>query len=721
MMLPSLLFPRARGLTLLLVTTLSACANDASLIVDVHTDLAAGVEFDALTIAEEGVLLSTRASTEDERGRRFLETPLRIETSIAEGRHRLRVALERGGEVVLSARISLEVVGRTGVSVLLTSACLDVVCGDDAPNCLNTQCVPAGCLTGNESACDDAERCGVDTDCPASAVACLLPVCLEGGVCATVEGSGAELVCATDEYCDRSAGCTPLLPPADGGVGDGGSGDAGSGDAGSGDAGSGDAGDDCERALGRSCAEFEEAYLKASNTGAGDRFGYSVALEGDSLAVGVYYERSGAAGVGGDQSSNTLTGAGAVYVFVRSGGTWKQQAYLKASNPDADDRFGTALSLSGETLAVGARREQSAATGVDGDQTSDAAAGAGAVYVFVRAGTTWSQEAYVKASNTDAGDIFGSAVALSGDLLAVGARNEDSLAWGVNGVQDDNSSPSSGAVYVFTRSGTSWAQEAYLKAAAPGAGDQFGYALALADDTLAVGAPFEDSSATGVNGDTNGAGASYSGAVYVFTRGATGWSQEAYLKASNTDANDNFGGALALDGDTLAVGASGEASASSGVDGDGSDNSVGGAGAVYVFVRADTLWSQEAYLKASNPEGEDRFGHALALHADALAVGAPNEAGAGLGLTGDAADNGADDAGAVYLFTRAGAIWTQRAYIKASNTGVNDQFGDALALWGDTLAIAASLEASGATGIDGDQADDGSVGAGAVYVRRFAP
>jgi len=142
--------------------------------------------------------------------------------------------------------------------------------------------------------------------------------------------------------------------------------------------------DACTVAFGVRCGEFEEGYLKASNTGAGSRFGASVSLSGDTLAVGAIHESSAATGVNGDQNSSAASGSGAVYVFTRSAGVWSQQAYLKASNTATNDLFGFSVSVFGDTLAVGAPGEASAATGVDGDQSSDAARGSGAVYVLRR-------------------------------------------------------------------------------------------------------------------------------------------------------------------------------------------------------------------------------------------------------------------------------------------------------------------------------------------------
>jgi hypothetical protein len=265
-------------------------------------------------------------------------------------------------------------------------------------------------------------------------------------------------------------------------------------------------------------------YVKASNTGASDFFGYSVALsaDGNTLAVGAIWEASNATGVNGDQANNSASASGAVYVFTRSGASWTQQAYVKASNTEAFDWFGysVALSADGNTLAVGAYLEASNAEDVGGDQANNSASSSGAVYVFTRSGASWTQQAYVKASNTGASDEFGWSVALSadGNTLAVGAYGEDSNATGVNGDDTDNSASTSGAVYVFTRTGSTWAQQAYVKASNTGASDFFGYSVALSADgnTLAVGAVGEDSNAMGVNGDQTNNSASASGAVYLY-------------------------------------------------------------------------------------------------------------------------------------------------------------------------------------------------------------
>lgn len=472
-------------------------------------------------------------------------------------------------------------------------------------------------------------------------------------------------------------------------------------------------------------------YLKASNTNPGDQFGWSLDLssDGNTLAVGAYQEDSNVSGIDGNQMDNSASGSGAVYIFSRSGGVWSQQAYLKASNTDASDEFGWALSLSadGSTLAVGAWRETSDANGVDGDQMDNSTITSGAVYIFTRSISIWNQQAYLKASNSDFIDGFGWFLSLSadGNTLAVGAVGEASNATGIDGDQSNNTAGSSGAVYIFIRSSDIWSQQVYLKASNTETVDFFGTALSLSADgkTLAVGAMGEASNASGIDGDQTDNTTPRSGAVYVFTRSVSIWSQQAYLKASNTDAGDLFGIALSLsaDGNTLAVGAYREASNASGIDSNQQmDNTVTDSGAVYLFSRSGSTWSQQVYLKASNPEENDWFGRVLSLSADGatLVVGVWQEDSNANGIGGDQMGNTGRDSGAAYLFTRNSGTWSQQAYLKASNTDVGDRFGVALSLSadGNTLAVGADLEDSNATGVGGNQVDNGAGSSGSVYL-----
>ena len=421
-----------------------------------------------------------------------------------------------------------------------------------------------------------------------------------------------------------------------------------------------------------------QAYVKASNAGSGDYFGSSVALsaDGNTMAVAANWEASNATGVDGNQADNSIPQAGAVYIFTRSGGTWSQQAYLKASNtgnagdgdvPGDGDQFGTSLTISGDgnTVAVGAITEDSGATAINGNQGDDAAASAGAVYVFARTGAGWVQQAYVKAPTPvefTNGDLFGYSVSLNGDgnMLAVGVYDEGGSSRGINGPSDGKRN-GSGAAYVFERTGGTWRQQTYLKSSIAEQNDSWGMSIALSTDgsTLALASADEDCLATGITppgcvddreSDTS------AGAVSVFVREGTTWTQQSYLKASNTGSGDWFGLRVALSGDGNALVASAiyEASAGRGINARQNDDSAPESGAVYLFTRSGTQWRQEAYIKASNADAFDQFGGALAMSRDGrtMVVGARGEDSAATGANGNQADNTIDESGAVYVFTR---------------------------------------------------------------------
>ncbi len=465
-------------------------------------------------------------------------------------------------------------------------------------------------------------------------------------------------------------------------------------------------------------------FIKANNAGYRDRFEtVSISRDGKTLAVSALSEDSSGRGVNARQDQSR-SNSGAAYVFTQTAtGLWTQQAFLKASNADINDYFGNSLSLSsdGNTLAVGAIGERSLATGVNGDENNNSAShNAGAAYVFVRSASgTWSQQAYIKASNTEVDDQFAASIALSGDgnTLAVGALYEDGRTGGINGDQSNeanNFTFHAGAAYVYTRnSSTQWTQQAYIKAHNPSHDNRFGVSVSLDDDgnTLVVGSMYEGSNSTGVaNGIDdiviNGPHSiNFAGAAYVYTRSITGvWSQQAFIKPNNTGVGDRFGFdvSLSADGNTLAVASESEDSSGTGVnpieEGDGLTDS----GAVFIYARnKDSLWGFQAYIKASNPTSNDRFGHSVSLSGDGnmLAVGAPFEDSRSIGLNGIESDESGSDVGAVYTFIRSGSVWSQQAYIKPTRiSGFGDHFGFSLSFSGDgsRLAIGAPLESSGA-------------------------
>ena len=349
----------------------------------------------------------------------------------------------------------------------------------------------------------------------------------------------------------------------------------------------------------------QQAYLKASQVAAGDGFGTSVAVSGDIIVVGAPHEDSGTVGVQNGATptiDEAASDAGAAYVFVRTGTSWSQQAYLKASQVSAGDDFGASVAVADTTVVVGAHQEDGSTTGVQNGATptvDEATSDAGAAYVFVRDGRSWSQQAYLKASQVSAGDIFGASVAVADTTVVVGAHQEDSSTAGVfhsAAPTVDEAASDAGAVYVFVRDGTSWSQQAYLKASQVSAGDIFGFSVAVAGDTIVVGAPHEDSSTSGVSSSatpTVDEAMSDAGAAYVVVRNGTTWVQQTYLKAAQTSVSDIFGFSVAVAADTLVVGVPYEDSSTAGVDHSTLptvDELASDAGAVYGFTNLPTLY-----------------------------------------------------------------------------------------------------------------------------------
>ncbi len=454
-----------------------------------------------------------------------------------------------------------------------------------------------------------------------------------------------------------------------------------------------------------------------------------------------------------------LDGSGAAYIYSGlPAGPLAAVAYIRAPNPDAEDRFGAAVALSadGSTLAVGAPGEGGAGRPGQPSAGSDAfvpdpadmayidaladdtAAAAGAVYVYRRAAMagTWSLEAYVKAPNAEASDEFGASVALSstGSMLAVGAPGEDGAARRTGNFTHNASCTVDGNVF-----------SCY----------QLRERSAVYDTAL------------------NDNGATDSGAAYIYRRaeGGTSWSIHGYIKAHfrrtsqsqngllSPGAGDRFGAAVALSGDglALAVGAPHEDGDSGGPQspntfvGNLGNNGAPEAGAVWIFTRSSTLWETEAYVKSPASDSDDLFGSAVALSADgvsagnlALAVGAVGEGssatgvfhpGDGAGYANAIADSDAADSGAAYIYRRTPGApaepgsWTTEAYVKAPNADAGDAFGSAVALSasGTTLVAGATSENGSVEGVFTDTdagyaaalSDNTSAGTGAAYVYRL--
>lgn len=425
-----------------------------------------------------------------------------------------------------------------------------------------------------------------------------------------------------------------------------------------------------------------------------------------------YYHFGAALALSDDAQILAISSGSGVHIYQRNGTSLSQQTVLDL--PFVSD---LSISSSGDTLALGMKLGKG-------------------VYIYVRNGTDWSQQNYIKASNTETDDLFGRSISLSGsgDLLAVTAAWEDSAAVGINGDQADNSATKAGAVYTFERRENVWQQQAYIKASNTESNDEFGTGVALSRDgnTLAVAASYEDSSATGVNGVQADNSSVDSGAVYLFVGNDNGgWQQQAYLKASNAEGHEYFGDSISLsgEGDLLAVGTLYEGSSATGINGNQMDNSAPRAGAVYLFERNLDIWTQTAYIKASNAQVHHYFGALVELTADGetLLVTASQDNSLASGINGDQTNDSSTywPPGAVYVFTRTGMDWFQQAYVKASNADEgwvynyefpqNDSFGSSLGLSrdGTTLVVGAFNENSGDRT---NQHDNSSPGAGAVYL-----
>jgi len=376
--------------------------------------------------------------------------------------------------------------------------------------------------------------------------------------------------------------------------------------------------------------------LTAADGAALDHFGTVVAISGDTALVGAPNDTVG-----------TNLNQGSVYVFVRSGTSWTQEAQLFASDGAAGDEFGFSVALDGNTAVIGA----------DADDVF-ASTDQGTAYVFVRSGTTWTEQGHLYANDGSARDrdYFGNAVAVQGDTAIVGAFLNDSFH--VN----------QGSAYVYLRSGTTWTLQQHLFASDGVAVAEFGSSVAVDSDTAVVGAW----------SDTVGANIQQ-GSGYVFVRSGTTWTQQAKLVAADGQAQDFFGVSIAISGETVVA---------------GSDWHDVGAntnqGAAYVFVRSGTTWSQQQQLTASDGTMNDEFGHSVAVVGDSAIVGAWMD---------DVA--AATDEGSAYVFTRFGSTWTQQQQLTAADGLAGDQFGTAVALNGTTFIAGASADDVGATADQG--------------------
>ena len=353
-----------------------------------------------------------------------------------------------------------------------------------------------------------------------------------------------------------------------------------------------------------------------------DKFGNCVSVDGDTALVGAMLDDDN----GWD--------SGSAYIFIRTGTTWMQQAKLLALNGTSDEVFGWSVSLSDDIALIG----------VHGYEHHK-----GTAYVFIRAGTTWTQQAQLLAFDGEEYENFGGSVSLDGDTAIIGAST------------DDDNGYYSGSAYVFTRTGTTWTQQAKLLASDGAAWNGFGNSVSLDDNTALIGAYGDDDNGNG------------SGSAYVFTRTGTTWIQQVKLIATDGSTYDRFGYSLSLSGDTALIGAPESNSA-------------------YIFTLTGTTWTEQVKLIASNGAENDQFGHSVSLDANTALIGSPGDD-----------DNGLFS-GSAYIFTHSETTWIQQEKLIASDGASEDWFGESVSLGKDTALIGASYD------------DDNGNDSGSVYV-----
>jgi len=371
-----------------------------------------------------------------------------------------------------------------------------------------------------------------------------------------------------------------------------------------------------------------------ADAAASDQFGTSVSVSGDTMVVGAPYN-----------DDNSRTNSGSAYVFTRSSsGVWAQQQKLTAgSDAGANYRFGTSVSVSGDTLVVG----------MPYDNT-------GSAYVFVRSSSgVWTQQAKLSASDGSSSDNFGTSVSASGDTIIVGAQGDD-----------DNGKSDSGSAYVFVRSSSGvWSQQQKLTAGSDAREwDYFGNSVSVSGDTAVVGSL---------------GNAMYSGQqqayACVFVRSSSGaWSQQAKLTGSDAGSQDSFGSSVSVFGDTIVVGAPNH-------DPSGQDN----AGSAYVFVRSTNgnVWSQQAKLTAgSDVSYQGYFGSSVSISGDIIVVGEPgDDHGSNSNYM---YSNNNENQGSAHVFRRSGTKWNTVGKINAeSNAADSDSFGGAVAVSGEHIVV----------------------------------
>jgi len=380
-----------------------------------------------------------------------------------------------------------------------------------------------------------------------------------------------------------------------------------------------------------------ETKLTPGDGAEGDLFGVSVDVDGDYMIAGAF--RDGNAG-------GML--AGAAYVYHWDGNNWIEQQKLMAPDGAAEFYFGYSVGISGDYVIVGSC------------WADDATDMSGAAYIFKRSGATWTQEARLNADDAGPDNGFGISVAIDGEYAIVGAALVDDFG------------TRSGSAYIFKRSGSSWARQARLLASDGAAEDQFGLSVNLDGTRAAVGASNHK------KGDTP-----LAGAVYLFRRDGTAWSEEQKITPGDAQTLDHYH-ICSLQGDWLAVGRDYM-----------SNNYAYDAGAVYMFHREGSAWVERQKLTPDEGALGDRFGAHSRLNEDCLVVGAYRD------------DDNGTDSGSIYVFRLDGDQWRQETKIIASDGAGSDWYGLSVGITGEWIVAGARLH------------DQNGFNSGAVYLYRY--
>ena len=382
-----------------------------------------------------------------------------------------------------------------------------------------------------------------------------------------------------------------------------------------------------------------------------DRFGFSVSIEGDTAVVG---------------KVGPIGNEGSVYVFEKVGGVWTQVAKLTASNGEAADSLGESVSISGDTIAAGAKNTDAVPNPGPGQFSF------GSVYVFVKPGGGWvdaTEDAELRASDGVANSQLGQRVSISGDTIIAG-----------------RSSPASaeGAAYIFEKPGGGWVdatEDAKLTASDAAAFQKLGNSVSISGDTAVAGV---------VGDDDQGAA---TGAAYVYVKPGGGWvdaTEDAQLKASDAALVDNFGQGVSISGDTILVGAS------------NGDSTVDDSGSAYIFEKPGGGWvdaTEDAKLTPSDPADRDDFGRTVSISGDNALVGAR------------AHDDSFESSGAAYYFMKPGGGWvdaTEDSKLTASDAARADAFGEGVSISSNVAIVGASTSEDNCLTLPSIPCDQGS-------------